>query len=253
MYLISLFEFRVDIALCFRERVISVPYGPLVQNYQQCKNDKYQTMMNQAGIATGNIQVVAPMVVIFLMLVTWLHKWWNKVPLDESCTKAEKDSALDAFAMSLLLSRDEKLKTHSFRGNNSIIALIAEELGEHTFLSAESHKSHATVYSMSNLSSHSMNSTSSGDSPTRRVYNKLSSLHNFRRGSGSATVVPTSDVEMQKIHTALFDSDRQQTGTRPVTVGGSSGNFSYKACVSPEEEQNMSMREWIVAKKRGRQ
>jgi hypothetical protein len=46
--------------------------------------------------------------------------------------EGEKDSALDAYAMSLLFARDEKLKTTSFRGKNSIIiALIAEELGEH--------------------------------------------------------------------------------------------------------------------------
>ncbi len=107
-------------------------------------------MVNQAGIATGIIQVVAPLCVIFLMLATWLHKSWNKVPLDESYSKAEKDSAMDAYAMSLLLARDEKQKTRC--GNNSIIALIAEELGEHTYLSNLSHKSHASNYSMSNLS-----------------------------------------------------------------------------------------------------
>jgi hypothetical protein len=39
------------------------------------------TLLSQAGIATGNIQVVASLVVIFLVLVTYMHKWWSKVPL----------------------------------------------------------------------------------------------------------------------------------------------------------------------------
>ncbi len=45
----------VIIFFFFRARVVDKPYGPLVQNYQQCKNDKYNTLLNQAGIATGNI------------------------------------------------------------------------------------------------------------------------------------------------------------------------------------------------------
>jgi hypothetical protein len=186
------------------------PYGDLVQNYQQCKNDKYQTLVSQGGIAAGNIQVFAPMCVIFLLLVTYLHKWWNKVPLDESYTKAEKDSALDAYAMSLLLARDEKLKTQSFRGNNSIIALIAEELGEHTFLSTESHKSHAVNYSMTNISTHSLNSMASGDSPVHRIFDKLQAMSGFVTGGGSSSggnggvgsrgkVVPYDDQDLEEM------------------------------------------------------
>eukprot|EP01034_Spumella_vulgaris_P035295 gene35295-biopygen30033 len=77
-------------------KLVNTPYGPLVQNYQQCSYDMLTTLQNQAGIAVGNIQIVAPLCVAFLMIITWLHKWWNKVPLDESYSKQEKDSALDA-------------------------------------------------------------------------------------------------------------------------------------------------------------
>jgi hypothetical protein len=227
----------------FRNRAIEIPYGNLVQNYQQCKNDAYITLRNQAGIAVGNIQVVAPMVVIFLMFISYLHKWWNTVPLDECYSKAEKDSALDAFSMSLLLSRDEKLKTHSFRGNNSIIALIAEELGEHTMLSTASHKSHATNYSMSSLSmsSHSL-SGSPGGSPTSRMYAKISALNsNFRSRSGS-TVAPRDDVDLQ-----VVDHHQHQ----PRTDGVPAARGLAVDIPTYDQEQNMSMREWIVAKKRG--
>eukprot|EP01034_Spumella_vulgaris_P022557 gene22557-biopygen19648 len=65
-------------------QLAETPYGPLVQNYQQCSYDMLTTLQNQAGIAVGNIQIVAPLCVAFLMIITWLHKWWNKVPLDES-------------------------------------------------------------------------------------------------------------------------------------------------------------------------
>eukprot|EP01034_Spumella_vulgaris_P047586 gene47586-biopygen39817 len=93
------------------------PYVPLSQKYQQCTYDVLQTMINQAGIAIGNIQIVAPILIIFLMLMSMLHKSYNKVPLDESYSKAAKDSALDAYAMSLLLARDQRLKTVSFHNN----------------------------------------------------------------------------------------------------------------------------------------
>eukprot|EP01034_Spumella_vulgaris_P030346 gene30345-37547_t len=83
------------------------PYAPLSQKYEQCTNDVYQTLVNQAGIAIGNVQIVAPICVILLMLIS---------------------IALDAYAMSLLLARDAHLKTQSFHNNHSIIALIAEEL-----------------------------------------------------------------------------------------------------------------------------
>ncbi len=212
-----------------------------MQNYQQCKNDAYQTLRSQAGIAVGNIQVVAPMCVIFLMLVTWLHKWWNRVPLDESYTKAEKDSALDAYAMSLLLARDEKLKTHSFRGNNSIIALIAEELSEHTFLSAESHKTHSS-YTL-NLSNHSLNSNGGGDSsPTSRIYSKVSTSINARvRAFGNAVVMPVHEQDVMKIIAAL----------EPERVTFARDQEGVEHHVTDKNEQDMSMREWIVAKKRG--
>eukprot|EP01034_Spumella_vulgaris_P026366 gene26366-biopygen22700 len=88
------------------------PYGPLVQNYQQCTYDTLTRLQNQARIAVGNIQIVAPLCAFFLMIITWLHKWWNKI------------------------------KTSSFHDKESIIALITDELGEHMMLSAVSHKSH---------------------------------------------------------------------------------------------------------------
>jgi hypothetical protein len=220
--------------LFLRERVIDVPYGPLVQNYQQCKHDVYTTLVNQAGIAIGNLQVVAPLVVIFLMLVTYLHKWWNKVPLDESYTKAEKDSALDAYAMSLLLSRDEKLKTTSFRGKNSIIALIAEELSEHTMLSAVSHKNNH-----SNYSSHSLNSPSAS-----KVYAKLRAINSFVYSRTN----PVSPMQGGEETIEMTDRALEQQ-----LVPGAQGRVkSHKLeIITGDQQEGMSMREWIVAKKRG--
>jgi hypothetical protein len=168
------------------------------------------------------------------MLVTYLHKWWNKVPLDESYTKAEKDSALDAFSMSLLLSRDEKLKTQSFRGNNSIIALIAEELGEHTFLSTESHKGRQS--GMLNMSTHSLDG-----SPAGRILAKIGALGGLGFGHSHATkntiVVPVTTLEMMKIHTEL------EAGP-PINPRNSEAK-------SGARDEEMSLREYIIAKKRG--
>jgi hypothetical protein len=125
-----------------RTKLYNEPYAPLNQKYQQCTNDEFQTAVNQAGIAIGNVQIVAPICIILLLLLTYLHKWWHKVPLDESYSKGEKESALDAYAMSLLLARDAHLKTVSFHNKESIITQIVEELSEHTMLSDMSHKNH---------------------------------------------------------------------------------------------------------------
>ncbi len=181
-----------NILLLIRTRLIEIPYAPLVQDYQKCHYSVYQTLLNQAGIAVGNIQIVAPLCIAFLMIVTWLHKWWSKVPLDESYTKAEKDSALDAYAMSLLLARDDRLKT---AGHKSVIAQIAEELSEHTMLSDMSHKSRASVYNM-NLSSHSLRSNP--DSPIGRIYKRIASLNSARIRSSAAAVTPSNNHHHQQ-------------------------------------------------------
>jgi hypothetical protein len=135
------------------------------------------------------------------MIVTWLHKWWNDVPLDESYSKAEKDSALDAYAMSLLLARDDRLKT---AGHASIIAQIAEELSEHTMLSDMSHKSHVSVYNM-NLSSHSL--TGGPDSPTGRMYQRIASLSNSARSSRRISNVAVAPAhELAEIPCCVLDA-----------------------------------------------
>ncbi len=211
------------------------PYAPLSQKYEQCTYDVFQTAVNQAGIAIGNIQIVAPILIILLMLISMWHKSYNKVPLDESYSKAAKDSALDAYAMSLLLARDQRLKTVSFHNNNSIIALIAEELGEHTMLSAVSHKQHKQEHhSSSHLSIHSMGSprimakiaslnrlthlSHHSVSPYDELAQTPLSLENVPHTSGSATKYMTYDEEQQ--HAQNYQQVRQKTPPTESPGGG---------------------------------
>eukprot|EP01034_Spumella_vulgaris_P047475 gene47475-biopygen32379 len=113
-------------------RLYETPYAPLNQNYERCNNQVFQTIVNQAGIAIGDLEILAPFVIIFIFMLNSIHKRFYKVPLDESYSKGEKDSALDAFAMSMLLARDAHLKTAKYHDKDSIVAQIAEELSEHT-------------------------------------------------------------------------------------------------------------------------
>ncbi len=107
----------------------------------------------------------------FLKYSLFFH---SQVPLDESYSKGEKDSALDAYAMSMLLARDAHLKTTSFHNKDSIIAQIVEELSEHTALSVASHKQHREAsHSMSSMS---VSSLSTGSPHIDRVYAKLTAL-----------------------------------------------------------------------------
>jgi hypothetical protein len=108
--------------------------------------------------------------------------------------------------MSLLLARDNRLKT---AGHASINAQIAEELSEHTHLSDMSHKSHASVYNM-NLSSHSL--TGGPDSPTGRMYQRIASLSNSVRSSrrnSDVAVSPsreTAAYELAEIPCCVLDA-----------------------------------------------
>jgi hypothetical protein len=88
----------------------------------------------------GNIQIIGPLLAIILLLFVSVHKRLYAIPEDEAYRKSEKDGALDAFAMSLLLARDQRLKTTSGHFKSSVISDITDELSAHTMLSDQSHK-----------------------------------------------------------------------------------------------------------------
>lgn len=103
----------------------------------------HQSLLDSAGIASGNVQLIGPICVLLLVCVGFLHRKCCGVSADESYSKAEKDGAIDAVAMALLLARDSKLKTQSsFRDTekHSVISQLVDELSENTMLSDMSHK-----------------------------------------------------------------------------------------------------------------
>jgi hypothetical protein len=66
---------------------------------------------NQAGIAVGNVSIFAPFAVILILIFVYFYQLCNGKVISKGYTKVEKDSALEALAVSLLLAKDGKLES----------------------------------------------------------------------------------------------------------------------------------------------
>jgi hypothetical protein len=94
----------------FRNKLIQQPFAPLVQEYEKCWYSSTTALENQAGIAVGNVSIFAPFAVILILIFVYFYQLCNGKVISKGYTKVEKDSALEALAVSLLLAKDGKLE-----------------------------------------------------------------------------------------------------------------------------------------------
>lgn len=88
---------------------MQTPYAPLVQSYQSCESSESVIWLTQLGVQVGNVSAMTPLCVILMLLMIGLYQRLFGVDIPMGYTKKEKEEALDAFAISLLLARDRRI------------------------------------------------------------------------------------------------------------------------------------------------
>lgn len=90
-------------------------FAPLYQQYQKCRDDRRTILINQAGITIGNLQLVAPFGVLLILILGYAYRYLcfhadDQETYENLCnlhySKTEKQKALEAFAIALLIQRD---------------------------------------------------------------------------------------------------------------------------------------------------
>jgi len=110
-----------------RKLLIENIFAPLYQQYQKCHDDRRTILINQAGITIGNLQLVAPFAVLAILLSGYLYRFLcftadDQETYENLCnlhySKTEKQKALEAFAIALLIQRDQII-VDRFKGTDN--------------------------------------------------------------------------------------------------------------------------------------
>ncbi|RYY86305.1 hypothetical protein EON63_06065, partial [archaeon] len=88
------------------------PYASLNQQYQECRYSPREILQNQAGITFGNVEILTPGIILCILLLVYVHRYLCCVPVHHFYNKAEKDGALDDFAIAMLMTRDGRMEQY---------------------------------------------------------------------------------------------------------------------------------------------
>lgn len=102
-----------------RNKLIEKPFAPLTQQYETCSNDPTTAFLTQAGVSAGNVSILSPLGVIFVLFLLSMYQMASGAKIAKNYTPNEKQAALDALAVALLLVRDKKLEEHEYRSRTS--------------------------------------------------------------------------------------------------------------------------------------
>ncbi len=102
-------------------------FAPLYQEYQKCHYDRRSLVVNQAGITIGNLQLIGPFCVLLILLLGYIYRYLffhadEQENYESLCnlhySKTEKQKALEAFAIAMLIQRD-KIIVDRFHGTDN--------------------------------------------------------------------------------------------------------------------------------------
>ncbi len=115
--------------------MIDTPYAPLIQDYQKCSYDTSTILFNQAGSSVGNVSLLAPLCIAFILICVSCAQMWGFISIKKTYTDSEKAQALSDLALKLLLTRDKKEHASLAEGSSgvidhSVLAKLVSELGE---------------------------------------------------------------------------------------------------------------------------
>ena len=95
------------------------PPAPLQQSYYNCVKSKTTTLVDSVGVSVGNASAILPFCFLFFVNVYLFIQRFEGKDVRITYTKEERDDALQALAVQLLMMRDNRLpnerKKHSQR------------------------------------------------------------------------------------------------------------------------------------------
>lgn len=91
------------------ERILAEPYSPLSQNYEICQDTFSNAFINQAGVAMGNMGIVAPFSVFVILLCITLYQCCTGRYIPTGYDVEDKANMLDNLTTFLLLAKDHQL------------------------------------------------------------------------------------------------------------------------------------------------
>mmetsp|Transcript_65679 Transcript_65679/g.115857 ORF Transcript_65679/g.115857 Transcript_65679/m.115857 type:complete len:556 (+) Transcript_65679:82-1749(+) len=117
------------------DKLIESPFAPLTQDYQKCHYDTSTVVFNQAGSSVGNVSLLAPLCIAFILLCVSLAQMWGFVSIKKTYTEFEKSEALSDLALKLLLQRDREqtlgdVESTSSDNKRTVLSQLVAELGE---------------------------------------------------------------------------------------------------------------------------
>ena len=186
--------------------LIETPYAPLTQDYQKCSYDTSTILFNQAGSSVGNVSLLAPLCIAFILICVSCAQMWGCISIKKTYTDTEKAEALSDLALKLLLTRDKKehastAESSSAVNDNSVLAKLVSELAEepadgHLYRHDESAADGPlvtwdSVKSVVGLNKRTARDGKSGHSSTQ----SLQLEEEGRRGADGASVDATSTAE----------------------------------------------------------
>jgi hypothetical protein len=87
-----------------------VPFAPLTQGYQTCTNDPTTSFLDSYGSTLGNLGAVTPLAVFLVMTLFGFYQKVTGKSVPTSFAQGDKDAALDALAVALLIARDRQAR-----------------------------------------------------------------------------------------------------------------------------------------------
>lgn len=91
-------------------KLVETPFAPITQQYQECSYALSYAVENETGTALGNMSIFTPvcLVVIYFLVKLYKKSGLYQPPAHRSYSAKDKQEALDALAISLLMVRDNK-------------------------------------------------------------------------------------------------------------------------------------------------
>jgi hypothetical protein len=92
------------------DNVDNTPPDDLIQDYYDCAPSPASAFLDSLGVANGNLAAAAPFVVLFFINLYVFIVAMRGGKVKQTYSRAERDDALQGFALQLLMMRDERIK-----------------------------------------------------------------------------------------------------------------------------------------------